>query len=57
MALTAEQKRANRVQQVLDRFRCLSIGKCVGEVARKLQAIVRAEGVDRNGNLTCCSCG
>ena len=57
MRLTEEQKRANKVQRVLDRFKGLSIGKCVGEVASKLLAIRRIESIDRNGNLTCCSCG
>lgn len=57
MLLTDEQKRANKVQRVLERFRGQSIGKCLAETARLFQKHVRLSSIERDGKLTCCSCG
>ena len=57
MPLTDEQKRERKVQRTVDRFRTLTIGKCVNETARLFQRLVRLRAVERDGKLTCCSCG
>ena len=55
--LTEAQKRANKVQGVLDRFKTLRIGKCVNQTAAKWQLLVRLRAIEPDGKLTCCSCG
>lgn len=57
MPLTPEQKRANKVQRVLERYEPMDIRKCINDVAILFQKLVRLRGTDQYGMLTCCTCG
>lgn len=57
MPLTDEEKRARKVQRVLDRFTGQGLQRCLKETAREFQKHVRLSSIGPDGKLTCCSCG
>ena len=57
MALTDEQKRQNKIDRVLARFKGKSIGGCLDETAAKFQKLVRLEEADEFGIVQCVTCG
>ena len=56
MPLTAEQKRQNKINRTVQRYKCLQIGKCVKDTAKQFQKMIRVEARESDGMVTCCSC-
>lgn len=57
MKLSNEQKRENKRQRMLDRYRSMSITKVRNEVAKTFQKLVRMQAADKNGVVACVTCG
>jgi len=57
MPLTEAEKRANKVARTVERYKALRLSKCVADVAKSFQLLVRLRAVESDGKLTCCSCG
>lgn len=57
MPMTDAEKRAWKVQRVVERFKTLRIHKCINQTATLFQRLVRLRAIEQDGKLTCCSCG
>lgn len=57
MPLSEAEKRERKIARTVKRYKCLRIGKCIADTARKFQEMTRVEGADENRMITCVSCG
>jgi hypothetical protein len=55
--ITQQQKRRNRTDRMLARFKNMSVQKCRDETAVTFQKMIRMEAADKKGDCECVTCG
>lgn len=57
VALSQQQKRQNRADRMLARFKDMTVHKCRDETAVTFQKMIRMEAANKKGECECVTCG